>query len=357
MIPALLLGFLAALGPVLLRSGDRIEADRVAGVNPQGIEVRVSFEGGPVSGVSFVPWASVRDIEGGWGEAEPYRALADTVHRVERRLARGDISGAGRLLEPLAEEHLALQGPTSGSIASALVLTRTLAGDRAGAVEAWLAWRRSPQGPVRAWIDAETGLCPALPPVWTPAERVEALALGNGMDTQPAGMLGALYRLAAESGELGPIEPPEARLRADPGVRLVWEMARAQRDPEPEGRAAARDALRRRVRTDGGWESAWATLGIGVSLMGEEDRLDADAGAGELVSVLLDDQGTAPGLTDVARDRLIDYFTGTGRQSHADAVRAMNDAALHGLMTGVAGPVSAGPVDPDGAVVMPEELP
>lgn len=345
-----LLGLLAvavALGPVVLRDGTRYDAEQARRFtfNGQGIQIDIAPD--PSSSVPpvrrFVGWAEVESVggaSGGWGEAEAYRSVAEALDRAEKRLARGDVTGARALLEPLADRYLKETGPTSGSIASMLAWCRVLRSDRAGAAEAWLAWRRG-DGPARDWIDAGTGLAPSIPPVWTGSDAREAATLlipvasmASGND--PASELIRLYTLAAvvaSGGEAGEYDGPETRLRADPGVRLVWEMVRAQVEPEAAGRRGARDALRRRARTTGpAWQDAWVHLGLGASLLRESDRIEADAGAAELLTVVLLHQDTAPGLAELAVDLAVEYFERTGRSGHAEAVLAMDMAAISGLL-------------------------
>jgi hypothetical protein len=334
-----------ALGPVVLRDGTRYEASdaKPFTFTEQGVQVDVEpdLAAGVVPVRRLVGWAEVANIEGGWGDAERFRAVSDAVDRSEKRLARGDVTGARALLEPLADQYLNDTGPTSGSVASMLAFCRVLRDDRAGAAEAWLAWRRGGT-PARDWIDAETGLTPAIPPVWTPADAREAATLLSPMATDasgddPATELVRLYAMSAVHAAGGQIEGeydgPETRMRADAGVRLVWEMVRAQTDPEAAGRRGAREALRRRARTPGpAWQTAWVHLGLGASLLREPERIEADAGAAELLTVVLLHQDAAPGLAELAADLAVEYFEQTGRAGHAQAVREMDAAAISGLL-------------------------
>jgi hypothetical protein len=336
-------------GPLLLRNGDRIEADQVAGFHAQGVELRPNFEAGRIPDRRVIPWAEVLDIQGGWGAGEPYRSVADAVHRAERRLARGDISGVFEALGPHAGDYLNERGPTSGAIGSALALARVLRTDAAGGVEAWLAWRAAQHGPSRPWIDDATGLVPALPPVWTERDAREVLSdrRSEKSDGGHADELARLYLLAARAtlGQLdGAPESPETRLRADTGVRLVWEMVRAQAEPERSARLAARDVLRRRVRSGTpAWQRAWIHLGVGASMLSEADRMESDAGAAELLQVVLTHQHTAPHLSDLAGALLVDYFIRTDRPGHADAVRSMDLAAFSGIFGHAAPAPDPGP--------------
>lgn len=334
-----------ALGPVVLRDGTRYQASEAKPFtfNEQGVQIDISPD--PAAGIMpvrrLVGWGEVADIEGGWGEAEAYRAVAESLDRAEKRLARGDVTGARALLEPLGEPYLRRAGPTSGSIASMLAFCRVLRTDRAGAAEAWLAARQSGV-PARDWIDPATGLMPSVPPVWTDLDARKALRLLTPRAAEATGddAVSELVRLFAWSAvstaggkNEGTYDGPETRLRADAGVRLVWEMVRAQTDPEAAGRRGARDALRRRARTPGpSWQTAWVHLGLGASLLREAERIEADGGAAELLTVVLLHQNTAPGLADLAADLAVEYFERTGRSGHAEAVRAMDMAAISGLL-------------------------
>lgn len=327
-----------AIGPVVLRGGERIEPGRVEAFTPQGVRVLPDFSQGQPTHAGLIPWAEVTDIEGGWGDAEPYRQTADALRRAEARLARGDATGARRLLEPLGEQYLAETGPTTAAVCSALAITRLLRDDRPGAARAWLGWRAEPQGPARPWIDAESGLCPGLPPVWAADDArafLRAAALPPGA-SEHAVALADLYQLAAASavGPAGsePLTAPPARLRADPGVRLVWDAVRAQAEPQPEARQSGRDALARRLDAPASsWEHAWCRLATGASLLGEPDPIQSDAGAAELITVVLLHQDAGPGLAALAADLASEYFERTGRPDHAAAVRSMHRAARSGL--------------------------
>lgn len=356
-----LLALVVAAGPVVLRDGTRLEEAAVAGFNDQGVVLRPAFDGGPAPGRALVPWGEVADVEGGWGEARPYREVAEAVGLAEARLARGDATGARALLEPLAARYLGRQGPTSAAVASALAACRSLREDRPGAVAAWLAWRASGGGAERAWIDQATGLAPALPPVWAASERAaaaEALAaVGRAADGGAAGELAVLYALSSNGPEdEAAYEGPEARLRADPGVRLVWEMVRAQNADARSDRDAARAALRRRLRpSEPAWQRAWARLGIGAGLLREDDRVEQDAGAGELLTVVLLHRDAAPGLSELALRLACEHFERSGRPGHAAAYRAIDLEAASGLRPGEP---AAGATDETGADPEPgEEIP
>lgn len=356
----LLIGWVT-LGPVLLRDGREIASEQIDGVDAQGIRLRVVVRDGVIPDMTFIPWADVRDMPDGWGEAGQYRAVADGVHRAETRLTRGDATGALRVLEPLAADYLPETGPTSGAIASGLAIGRALRGNTPGATIAWLAWRAQPAGPARAWIHAETSLMPALPPVWTGEDAARFLAGRSDPNGQPevSTVLEDLYAAAAGAA-LGRRDTdlviPEPRVRADPGVRLVLDIVRAQAEPDLEERRAAREALRRRLRpTDNSWQDAWVRLGIGVSMLDEPDPLEADAGAAELIGVMLRHQRSAPGLSALATDIVSEYFVRTSRPGHAEAVRVMNRVAARGLPT-----IDLARPQPDGAdspAENPEEIP
>ncbi len=337
MLSLCLVLFSLAIGPVTLWSGETVPRERVGGVTDQGIEVRQGSGAGEVGGSTLVPWGRVRSIGNGWEGARSYESIADAIARAESRLARGDAAGAGWLLEPLAERYFGASGPTTSQIASALIMVRLMDDDRAGAMEAWLVWYRDRGGPARGWLDQETGLCPSLPPVFTPEPAPPTPPSSGG---EPLGVMEGLYRVAragARSGTrdgLGSIAR-SPRDRADPGIRWVWDIVRASGDPDPAGRRSARAAIDRRGRPEGDWRAAWAHLGVGVSLLGEPDRRSADAGAARLISVIIEHPRAAPGLTALARDLLIGYFESTGRPGHAESVRGMDRAALLGLEPGL----------------------
>jgi len=321
-------------GPISLRDGGSIERERVRAFTAQGVELAIGFDPGSISDRSLVPWAEVRSIEGGWGDAERYRPVADAVWRATVRLDRGDAAGAGAVLEPISGMYLNEQGPTSGTIAGVLTATRLLGGDRPGAVRAWLAARSNSVSGDSYWIDSATGLCTALPPIFRPEESASILEMGAAEGDTPVGGLRALYLAAASvsAGKAAVLPELTARQRSDAGLRLVLDITRAGTEAEPAAREAAREALLRRLRAGGpAWETAWIHLGIGLSMMRETDPQTRDAGASRLVTVVIEHQHTAPGLSELARDLLIDYFVATGRPEYEAAVRSMDRAALLGL--------------------------
>lgn len=350
----------ADIGPVSTRDGRVIAPDQIQAVTDQGVVLRPALGEDGTPRALLVPWIGVEQVgpagAASWGEAERFRPVADALMRAELRLSRGDVPGTVALLGPLTERYLnetgrgvaPSAGPTTGLIASAMTICRVLRDDSPGAARAWLIWRETREGPDRAWIDQSTGIAPALPPVWASRDASAFLAgssfpatLVSGDRSEYAAELARLYTMAARSaaGEPMPAEPeaPPTRLRADAGVRLAWEMVRAQVDPELSGRREARDALRRRLRSGSpAWEEAWAHLGIGASLLREPDPLDADAGAAELIGVVISHRDAAPGLAGLALTLATEYFEQTGRPGHAEAARAMDRAAGRRFLSGPA---------------------
>lgn len=337
---------ISLIGPIVLWSGEPIKPDEVASVGPQGITLSVSFDSDAAIGQrSIIGWGAVKEIQGGWGEARAYREVSVAIRIAEQRLARGDTYGAGLALRSVSEPYRTQSGPTSSQILSALVLIDLFRGEREAAIENWISTIGDAPPHRRSWIDSGTRLCVALPPVFSRDESIRFLEK-NPEASQDVVQSGAwdLYIAAARIASKQPAGEIELapRAKSDPGVRLLMEIVQAQSDPELAGRRAARQALARRSRsTAPAWEQVWSRLGMGVSLMGESDMTSRDAGAAKLISVLVELPNAAPGLAELTRDLLVEYFTETDRPGHVDAVRTMERASLLGIGLGVMKSASA----------------
>ena len=286
----------ALAGPVELRGGYTVDAP-VEAVSVEGVRV-----GGDQP--RLIGWEQVKRVTGEFaGEAEAWAETSDRAWRARLRLARGDAALASGLFESLFNTYRAVEGPTALVVAEGTLRCRLVAGDRPGALEAWLAaarlreagWGVAGDPPLRPVLDESTLLAPTLAPVWVvPEEAAAALrVLEADASARPEGAAdGAVdamrdaYRRAALACLGGPV-PPESEAtsaRADhPGVALVRRLVEA-RVGDDDAREANRYALRAvAAEHPGTWREAWARVGVGRSLLAEPGEASRVGGVFELL--------------------------------------------------------------------------
>ncbi len=298
-----LVGASAAWGQVALRGGERI-SEPASAVGVEGVRV----------GSRVIPWDRVRAVEGELAEqAAAWAEVSETLWRARARLERGDAA----LAEPLYEEAFAqlagAPGPTALAAAEGLLRCRLLRGARAAAVEPWLeAARLRREGVAVEFrgppvIDPDTGLAPALAPVWE--RTVGAGALGRvdgGRSTNfVIATLDDLYRWSAlraagvdAAGAHEPVVGPEEA--KDPAVALVQAMVEAQHGDD-RARERARAALSAGLARDlGSWQEAWRRAALGLSLVRERGEAQRRDGMLELLHLPARFSGSQPALAAIA---------------------------------------------------------
>jgi hypothetical protein len=333
-----------ASAQISLRGGGTLD-DAPTGFTPQGVVTTPRLAAGTVERV--IPWDMVRAVGGPRAaEAAPFTELADMSWRARARWQRGDYAMAEPLLAELFEKKSSEQGPLTLRIAEGLLRCRLVRGDQTGAVLPWLtslrlqgadaglpseADPRSRRGAstvaeaakaLAAVIDPETGLCPALPPIWTNTEDTAALAasLGDflGADTNaeaPHGVreLARLYARSAALDSQSPIsntpaeKPSQTQTAAEEfdgpgavGVKLVSLIVRS-RDPDPAVRRAAQSRLASGLSADADtWREAWRRAALGRSLLMESDEASKSEGLVHLLHLPARFKPTQPYLSGLA---------------------------------------------------------
>ncbi|MFM9956558.1 MAG: hypothetical protein ACKVZJ_00650 [Phycisphaerales bacterium] len=283
---------------VTLRGGTVLD-DTVVGVNGQGVVTSPRLAG---DAQRVIPWDMVRAVEGDFAQdARAFSARADAAWRAQSRLARGDDRLAEPALAALYEELKGEDGPLTLRVSEGLLRCRLIRGDQAGAVPVWLTAVRLrgvdaglPSEPRNsgggaggaggagdssrafdAVIDPETGLCPALPPLWTDASDAAALRAALQASSGaggPAAELAQWYERAAalDAGEAPADALPAASAESD-AVKLVSLMVKA-RDPDAKVRGAARERLIAGLDDDADtWKEAWRRAALGRSFLMESD--------------------------------------------------------------------------------------
>jgi len=307
-------------GQVVMRGGEPAPPGEVAGVSLEGVLVA----SGPDDRV-LIGWDRVSRVEGEWAdEAAAFSDVSDRAWRARSRLIRGDMPAAEPLFEELFPRYEGRIGPTAALVAEGLLRCRLRRGAVASAVPAWLATLNAVAGrddqprPLHAdWsrlaglapsIDPQTGLCPALPPIWLDWPAVQAFAGASapqvGGDAAPAAaekveMLRSLYAHAArfECGTAGAFEFPQSE---DQGVRLVVDIVQA-RTGDAAARAEAKSRLQARLAEPApGWVQAWCRCAIGRSLVREPDERQRRLGVIELLWLPATHDRGHPYLTGLA---------------------------------------------------------
>lgn len=325
----------SAPAQIVLRGGTVLD-DQPTGVTPQGVTAAPRLA---PSTTRIIPWDMVREVRGPLAaDAAPFANMADAAWRARSRWIRADYAQAEPLLNELFQTHRHQAGPLTLRLADGLLRCRLVRGDQHGAVVPWLTALRlrdadaglpagtdapwlgltqreesAPPQPPTGVIDPETGLCPALPPVWINADAAAALAAELLADhtvpaDAPAGIreLAILYTRAAAL-ETDPGNAPNLPAMTDSlsgpsnaGLALVLQMVRS-RDPDPQVRASARSRLSSGLSAEADtWKEAWRRAALGRSLLMENDDASRSEGLFHLLNLPARFKHTQPYLAGVA---------------------------------------------------------
>jgi len=306
---------LGLAGQIDLRAHEEAPTGVVVGVDAQGVLMAQAASMAPSH---LIGWDRVRRVGGVHGaDAAPYEDVADQAWRARTRLERGDAVAAEPLFEGLFEAYAGSEGPLSVVVCEGLLRCRLRRGANVGAMEPWMALldARSGEEPAGAiWVGDdwssraglapvldESGLVPALPPMWLAWPSVQGLASSEASSwstSSRARSLADLYLRAArhETGEEAGDAPATDQHWS---VQLVSDIV-VSRTGEERDRRAARERLRRRLddRTDP-WVEAWCRAAIGRSLVIEsssEARLTGVLELLHLPSRFREDQAYLAGL-------------------------------------------------------------
>lgn len=244
----------------------------------------------------WIGWDRVRTVTGEWEEVfeREFASIAENAWRARIRLAREDYVMAEPLLEPLFEDFRGKDGPTALLVCEGLLECRLERDARHSAFAPWLETLRlrrsihselqsAGSGDIRlslidasasgSPLDVETGLVPALGPIFLPTRPVQSLANDGAILTQQADdpvvrALAAWTRFATERALGIDSSPPTLSDAAeDPGVALYRTVIQAQEGP-PEEAERARTLLKAQMeRHPGTWREAWARAAVGRSLL------------------------------------------------------------------------------------------
>lgn len=299
----------------------------VVSVTPAGVAVSA------LGGARVIAWDVVSQVSGSGprqAEAGGLSELADRVWRGRIRVERGDWGGAEAALRPLAT-HPGLEGPTGVLVWEGLLRCEVARGASDGAVRAWIIMlgtleRGSVPGAAAFarpadWIggriagapviDPQTGLAPALPPMWLGESAVEAsardsawLASLRSAESEPnrtpiARELAEIYTAAArfDAGLGFTLDPPALE---HPGLRLARLVVLA-RVGNAEARLSARASLATIAKgpDQEPWIAAWCHAAVGRSLIRETAEASRIEGVLSLLTVASDPAPPVPHLVAI----------------------------------------------------------
>lgn len=288
---------------------------------------------------------SVKEIRGeGAAAFAPYADLAERVWRARIRLERSDIVGAEPLLEDCAPLFSMMAGPTAAVVHVGLMRCRIERNARTGAIVPWLnavaagdctdhatsILRSDRQDGLL--IDRETGVAPAIPPIFSDGPAVRGLAKSNwphlGVtvddreDARRAARLSEWYYAAVcfETGR--PFELPEVSGTSDSGLLLVRDIV-LSRVGDPNRRTAARASLKAKSQeSQSAWIRVWSKVAIGRSLTMESEIDLRLIGVGLMLEVVAADAQVLPELTGVCLAEAAETLEALGDVRGAEKLRA-----------------------------------
>lgn len=318
---------------IVLRSKVATLQGRVLSFSAEGVLLRLASSNQAAADV-VVSWDVIRDPAAISAKvSKEIIQRGEDLWRVRTRLERGDYAKAEQLIEPMfmsLSKGTELAGPTGALACESVLRCRLNRGFTSAALEPYFRWRaiQAAAGrvggeesgksgtPLPAWIggvlagppvmDAATGLCVQLPPIFSGGTGLRALPIlrDSAMWAKPfalegsTGQIAQLYRraIAAEiaiaKGQAAEESPGDGLTSKDQAVQLVAEIVFARAGTSAQ-RHDARTALERRLsvfaaRPKSGdvegearliaastqqtaWQEAWIRAAIGRSLMMESD--------------------------------------------------------------------------------------
>ncbi|MFT3684827.1 MAG: hypothetical protein QM783_07845 [Phycisphaerales bacterium] len=324
----------------------------------------------------LISWDRIRTVEGAGLSIEAYRQYGDGLMRARARLERGDVWLADRAIDPLYQRDGSARGaarrpvgPAARRVLSALEPGAQCDGRGDGCV-AFLELGRPPAGETGGapgksvqWVgggtnlppvlDASTGLCPLLPPIFShqgpnSAGMLRVLTTSPHLQclcSEKSAVRGvaAPYLFAARlaAGEAQAAEISSLPTPVGDAEQLVSDVVAAQSAAGDASRAA-RQRLQKRLEllsrdaetketdesdagagSDRSWQRAWLHAAIGRSLLNEDQRTLRRQGLVELLYVPALDGNTQPGLAATA---LLDVLEELRRDN--DTVGGGNDNAI-----------------------------
>lgn len=284
--------------------------------------VSVEVEG---RGVRVVAWFDMREGDDGWEVPDEFVEVARLSSVGYARRVRGDLRGCAEMYAQLAEGLVGSGSMMAAEVFGGLLEEALIRGDFLDAAVAMVALESVAMSE-RSGFDARhrvhegVALLPA-----DGGHRLDGLVEKVGSRSLSDGLILRAFRVVGglDEGEdvAGLAEEMEVQGRNDRVARQKLELYRqmlvAQKHPESDARAAAREWLMARGRLQsGGWVDAWCRLGVGVSYLNEGDQMTSRGGV-ELVHVMVRFGDERPMLARWALDAATDALRSQGRIEEA----------------------------------------
>lgn len=320
----------------------------------------VMFQTGSDPAVLF-SWDRVRDLKteipGLRNKYQQMRFFADDLWRARTRIEREDYG----LAEPLLKKHfkavIGRNDPSARVVAEGLLRCRLSRQAREQAVLPWLETARmiragieiSAYSKMTPILDANSGLCPDLPPVWIEGPDLESMVAGLGTyfptDAPVTRTLAKLYLESARrelirwgmatSSENTPSpdsdagEPDDSQItfnrQTDPASSVAVSFVGAFLDATtPDKSESIRNtAVKRLTRwiADPDWKGAWAHYARGSARLQSPRTEDQDRGLVDLLYLPSEYVESERYLAGFAIQHAIQHLKSRGRTEAADSLR------------------------------------
>lgn len=344
----------ASADRLLRRDGQPALDGRALEVDDNGVLFRVAR--GAEQSDLLVTWDQIRlfetDREGFAERSAERREMSEQLWRARSRVERLDYAAAEPIFESLFAQTLNRTDATAITVAEGLLRCRLARGARAAAVVPWLELHRLlAQGlkptaylalpPV---VDAQTGICPQLPPIWTRSAGVEQLLADLAQyipDATATERLASLYTRAARLTLGVRVQDPalfynmDESWQRDPAALMVTAMVAANEEITPFPIEVDRTFAR--LYREPGLLSPWAWFVRGRARAAVKDAQVQRQGLVDLLTIPALHDETHPYLAGFAIDAAARVLDTLGRSDAAASLRTelrrdypthpLNDAA------------------------------
>lgn len=324
----------------LFRRGNEATLEgRAVQVDEDGVLFRTRRGAGDTD--TLVPWDRIRFLETDrQAHAEffaSHRDMADQLWRARTRVERRDYPAAEPLFDTLFAETMNRTDATALTVAEGILRCRLARGARAAAVIPWLEMHRLLSSGIKPTaylgmdpiVDAQTGVCAQLPPIWTRSVGVEQLLSDLGhyvVDAPGTERLATLYTRAARITLGLPVQDPTIFYHADeswqrdPTSLIVTAMIAAIEQIRPF--PIDLDKTLARLYREEALLTPWAWFARGLTRLTAPDLNIQREGLVDLLTLPARYRETNAYLSGFAIDFAARAFDHLGRTTDATALRA-----------------------------------
>lgn len=333
------LTFMARADRLLRRGNESTLEGRAVQVDDNGVLFRTAR--GADTAEALITWDRIRFLESDRASFteffEQHRDMAENLWRARTRIERLDYAAAEPLLEPLFVETMNRTDATALTVAEGVLRCRLARGARAAAVIPWLEMHRQLESGLKPTayldmdpiVDAQTGVCPQLPPIWMRSVGVEQLLAELGhyvVDAPATERLARLYTRAARLALGLPVQDPSIFYHADeswqrdPASLLITTMVAAVEQVTPY--PIDLDRTFSRLYREEGMLTPWAWFARGLTRIAASDLNTQREGLVDLLTLPARYRETHAYLSGFAIDFAARTFERLGRHADAALLRA-----------------------------------